>query len=419
MSPRLLLGLSALAVTAHGQDSVVFRPPVFTLGANNLPDISGGRESRPWGDHAAWDRGYAPCSGDNVNFPAAATPSVLSALGVDGLPYAATIGEEEFHASGITFEGLDSGIEFLADGGIFFDEEPAAAEDCVPPTTTAPPTPPPTTAAITCPRNCGTAANSGGTCRTNGRCTSCNANRVLQGGRCYNTISCKGRRIQTGSQTGSGCRCENTHCHFCTRVASGDTCRVCRDGWYLLDGDCVESCPSQFASSGVGQFKRRCADPFTCQSARLLVSPPVNYGCKCATEDNTAIADCQICEHRAGEHGQHCLKCNAGMFLWENRCERDNCDGLAGMIEYAPSQYGRECRAPFTCIGRSASTDGGSCKCPASVGRNNCAVCEYSIAGTACNRCTNGKYLRNGNCIDACRDGEESVGEGSDGRECQ
>ena len=43
---------------------------------------------------------------------------VLSALGVDGLPYAATIGEEEFHASGITFEGLDSGIEFLADGGI-------------------------------------------------------------------------------------------------------------------------------------------------------------------------------------------------------------------------------------------------------------------------------------------------------------
>ena len=55
MSPRFLLGLSALAVTAHGQDpTVVFRPPVFTLGANNLPDISGGRESRPWGDHAAW-----------------------------------------------------------------------------------------------------------------------------------------------------------------------------------------------------------------------------------------------------------------------------------------------------------------------------------------------------------------------------
>ena len=86
----------------------------------------------------------------------------------------------------------------------------------------------------------------------------------------------------------------------------------CRDGWYLLDGDCIESCPSQFASSGVGQFKRRCAEPFLCWSARLVVDPPVNYGCKCATEGNTAIADCQICEHRAGEYGQRCLKCNAG-----------------------------------------------------------------------------------------------------------
>ena len=86
----------------------------------------------------------------------------------------------------------------------------------------------------------------------------------------------------------------------------------CRDGWYLLDGDCIESCPAQFASSGVGQFKRRCAEPFLCRSARLVVDPPVSYGCKCATQDNTAIAACQVCEHRAGEHGQHCLKCNGG-----------------------------------------------------------------------------------------------------------
>ena len=136
----------------------------------------------------------------------------------------------------------------------------------------------------------------------------------------------------------------------------------CRDGWYLLGGDCVASCPAQFAASGIGQFKRRCAEPFVCRSGRLSVDPPVNYGCKCATEGNTAIADCQICEcgnfdiiltvsctflsytsphtrrllsvhadpvlvgawtpmlfpnwdfrHRAGEYGQHCLRCNNGM----------------------------------------------------------------------------------------------------------
>ena len=213
----------------------------------------------------------------------------------------------------------------------FSSECPVACDSC-------PSVSPTSTASDECPRNCGQLERGGGTCRTNGRCTSCNEDRVLQGGRCYSAISCKGRRIQSGSRAGSGCRCVNEHCHFCNRVAAGDTCRVCRDGWYLLDGECVESCPSQYASSGVGSFKRRCADPFTCQSGRLMVDPTVTYGCKCATESNDAIADCQICEHRAGEHGQHCLKCNNGMFLWENRCERDNCDGLVGMIEYAPSQ---------------------------------------------------------------------------------
>ena len=172
-------------------------------------------------------------------------------------------------------------------------------------------------------------------------------------------------------------------------------------------------------------------------------------------------------------------------FLWENRCERTSCDGLDGMIEYAPSQCkfraipgcavgcgrcvarlntsmqrargsnrpyasplhvvldpfsvgwlrvdGRECRAPFTCFGRrawrtegsdtggndcqwyagrsdqcgnydngdfnagqmcAACGGGGSCKCPASVGRNDCAVCDYTADGVICQRCTNGKVNR-------------------------
>ena len=149
--------------------------------------------------------------------------------------------------------------------------------------------------------------------------------------------------------------------------------QVCREGWYLLEGDCHESCPSSQASSGVGQFKRRCAEPFTCRNGRLVVEPSVNYGCKCATEDNTAIADCQSCEHRAGEHGQHCTRCNGGKFLFENQCERDNCDGLVGMIEYSPGSYGRECRAPFSCVDR-VDEAGNVCKCAASVGRNDCLV---------------------------------------------
>ena len=281
--------------------------------------------------------------------------------------------------------------------------------ETTPDTTASPPSP-------VCPRNCGASSNGGGTCRTNGRCLSCNANKVLQSGRCYSAIACKGRRIQSGSQVGSTCRCLDDHCHYCNRHAEGDTCRVCRDGWYLLEDACVQSCPATLASSGIGQFKRRCAEPFTCQSGRLMVDPAVNYGCKCATEDNSAIADCQICEHRAGEHGEHCTKCNAGKHLFNNRCQ-DSCDGT-GLISYAPGNYGRECRAPFTCTNR-VDEAGNACKCARSVGRNDCAVCFYHHHGITCARCTNSKVLSNGACVEACPYGTNAVGAGREGRECQ
>ena len=83
-----------------------------------------------------------------------------------------------------------------------------------------------TAAAAACPRNCGTTHRGGGTCRPDGRCTSCNENRLRASGRCVQSLACKGRRVQTGTLSGQGCRCANDHCHYCNRVASGDTCRV-------------------------------------------------------------------------------------------------------------------------------------------------------------------------------------------------
>ena len=57
-------------------------------------------------------------------------------------------------------------------------------------------------------------------------------------------------------------------------------------------------------------------------------------GCKCATDEMTPSA-CQVCDFRADEHGQHCNRCLGGKFLHSNRC-RDDCDGLEGLIAYAP-----------------------------------------------------------------------------------
>ena len=97
-------------------------------------------------------------------------------------------------------------------------------------TTTIQPPPPPPTTTTACPRNCGLPDRGGGTCRPDGRCTSCNDDRLRVNGRCVQSLSCKGRRIQSGSLAGDGCRCLNDHCHFCTRVVARDTCRVSGNG---------------------------------------------------------------------------------------------------------------------------------------------------------------------------------------------
>ena len=155
--------------------------------------------------------------------------------------------------------------------------------------------------------------------------------------------------------------------------------------------------------------------PFTCQSGRLVVDLAVNYGCKCATEDNSAVVDCQICEHRAGEHGQHCTKCKAGKVLFDKRCQ-DSCDGT-DLISYAPGNYGRECRAPFACTDRTDEA-GVACKCARSVGKNDCLVCDYGSNGAVCQRCTKNFFLHNSACVEACPDGTSGVGADRSGREC-
>lgn len=197
------------------------------------------------------------------------------------------------------------------------------------------------------------------------------------------SIGCRARVIQTGSLQGQGCRCLNDHCHYCDRTVAGDVCRRCRDGWYLLDRQCIQSCPAEMASSGVGLWGRRCLPPFTCQSRAILgeLGEGVSFGCKCANEGNTAIADCHRCEHRAGEYGQHCVRCNAGKFLLHNRCVDDCSD--AGLAAYIPGgSFGRECREVFICAD-GVDREGAPCRCPKAAGAG-CLACAWTMAGSEC-----------------------------------
>ena len=122
----------------------------------------------------------------------------------------------------------------------------------------------------------------------------------------------------------------------------------CRDGWYLLNGECVETCPAGMTQLGISNFRRRCLAPFECQNGRIQ-GQDVNYGCRCATEENTPSA-CQFCSFRADEHGEYCTRCLGATFLYANRCQA-NCDGLfesEGLISYIP----------------------GNCECPAKRARS-------------------------------------------------
>ena len=127
-----------------------------------------------------------------------------------------------------------------------------------------------------CPRNCGSTRRGGGTCRqvsgadtTTVACLSCDASRLLYHGRCVVAVRCRARAILSGVLQGLPCACPGG-CHACRHTINGTDCIRCRDGLYLLDGACVESCPATMASSGVSLWGRRCEEPFTCERGRVV-----------------------------------------------------------------------------------------------------------------------------------------------------
>jgi len=270
-----------------------------------------------------------------------------------------------------------------------------------------------------CPKNCGTAAMGGGTCETTSdgyqNCTSCNSNKILAHGGCVQSIACRKKTVLSGKFTGLKCRCSNKHCHYCIQAPAGETCKRCRDGWYMLDEDCVESCPSSMSSSGVSTFGRRCHDPFTCSGGRVKDS---STACKCPNTINKMPGNCHVCEHQAGAFGQYCTRCRDKMFLdFDSNTCIANCDDKEGMVSYDATSFGRECRKPFTCADNKDEA-GIKCKCPKSI-RSSCLSCDYALDGNTCNMCIAKKVLHKGNCIKNCPDGFTANGDPTKpGREC-
>lgn len=296
---------------------------------------------------------------------------------------------------------------------------------------TASPTPAPPTVQVSsstpaqvCHQNCGTQANGGGTCdpTDSSRCTSCNSGKVLLRdlnfnsqngpfsedyrttsnyvsdfrvpenitGKCVTSISCDAKTIQFGPYTGLDCKkCIDRRCHKCSIAQSAgdatpvESCFKCRDGWFLnANSTCAETCDAGKTFSGISLFGRKCLDPFTCESNRVVNG---TGGCKCPNTDNSAgDPNCHTCDFYAGEFGQRCRNCRNGKFLNGDLCEDDCSNAAPGMIAYDAGTYGSQCRAPFTCTdGRDENNNKCTCK---SIDRS-CVSCRFDLPANGGNVC--------------------------------
>lgn len=266
---------------------------------------------------------------------------------------------------------------------------------------------------LQCPTNCGTPERGGGTCEmVDGfvNCTSCNTDsRILQHGRCVQRIYCRSNTIVSGILVNQSCRCTDRNCFYCIQNPGSEVCGKCRNGMYLLNDTCQETCPADMALMGVSLWGRACmAAPFVCQSQRIQgLTESVN--CKCPGPGNTPSPDCFSCDFLPGENGERCTKCRGNKYLYNNTCHSDCSIAPAGMLAYGVGSYGGECRAPFTCADGVHTTQGTECKCSADIGSKTCRTCDWSLTETRCTQCQSGRYLYDGTCLGSCPSGTTGV----------
>ncbi len=214
---------------------------------------------------------------------------------------------------------------------------------------------------------------------------------LLLNGYCIDRYICHARRSTSTNPRlhGVSCLCTDGHCHRCVREVSGDTCLICRDGFYLLNGNCLESCPRHLASVGLSQWRRRCLQPFTCRmtSSRtgIIEGANVSYGCRCPDQH------CGQCHFAAGTNGSSCLQCRNRMYLHRGQCIPSCAD--TGLAAYAPARRGRQCREPFVCA-YGYDRGGNPCRCSSAIGySNSCTNCTIDLDGQHCTLCNQYRYL--------------------------
>eukprot|EP00049_Salpingoeca_infusionum_P019623 m.362721 g.362721 ORF g.362721 m.362721 type:complete len:1655 (+) comp20812_c0_seq1:185-5149(+) len=125
-------------------------------------------------------------------------------------------------------------------------------------------------------------------------------------------------------------RCSTTNCKSC--IDEGRTCVVCTDYQFLLEGQCLASCPPRFREVGSGKFGRACQpcgvyDCLLCPDSLTRCSECTNNkyltpdNSQCTHECPTGTRSVQALEGRLT--GKQCVSCPAGANC--QTCSADSC----------------------------------------------------------------------------------------------
>ncbi|KAL4453480.1 hypothetical protein ABPG74_017687 [Tetrahymena malaccensis] len=196
-------------------------------------------------------------------------------------------------------------------------------------------------------------------------CGLCKSGFYLLEGKCvnecppdYNTSQTQCLKCQLGTfLSGEECAQCSASCHDCTDF---NICKLCKSGFYLLEGKCVNECPSDYNTSETQCVK---CQPGTYFSGEECV--------QCSEF-------CQACSNF-----NICNLCQLGFYLLEGKC-----------VKECPSDYNI---SETQCIKCQLGTYFSGEEC------FQCSeFCEDCTGSINCNKCKSGFYLLEGRCVKEC-----------------
>ena len=292
--------------------------------------------------------------------------------------------------------------------------------------------------------------------KINGKCEKCNDNNCKECDTNKNCVKCNSEFFMKSDNNsnicveecgigyysnGSKCfKCDN-NCSICS---SNNQCNLCINGYYLINNiSCVEECPKGYVgvngicekcSNGCNLCSNndtsicyKCIDNYYLLNGNCLNTCPLGYAVY-SDRPGQCTRCCEKCEICCSSDPSKCRKCKEGYFLSvDNTCVKDCGPGFTVENNKCVVCKVKDCKdctgnnlSCLSCLNDKALYDGKLCtnECPKGTYKfenecipcNNCLTCEDNTGH--CLSCKDGFFLTSTKiCKTDCDDGKVKVGD--------